>query len=137
MGHIPFGYRIVDGKAVVDEKEAVMLWKMYEGYLEGKALRAAAEDAGIHCYHGSAARILGNKKYLGTDYYPQIIAPQIFGMVQAERDKRAKKLGRMALIKEKEQAVLPRHFRMKQQTQRFTDPIEQALYLYSLIESED
>lgn len=35
MGHTPFGYRIENGKAVVNEEQAAQIQKMYEGYLGG------------------------------------------------------------------------------------------------------
>ena len=34
-GHLPYGYKIENGSAVVREEEAEQLRKMYEGYLGG------------------------------------------------------------------------------------------------------
>ena len=45
MGHIPFGYRIENGIAVVDEKTAAKLKMLYTNYLSGMALIKAAKEA--------------------------------------------------------------------------------------------
>ena len=33
MSHVPYGYRIENGKAVIDEEKAAQVRKLYEGYL--------------------------------------------------------------------------------------------------------
>ena len=52
--HIPYGYRIVDGKAVIDKVQAEQVRKFFEEYISGKALKVAAESVGFKIYHGSA-----------------------------------------------------------------------------------
>ena len=136
-GHIPYGYYICDGKAVANEEEVKKLLRMYEGYLAGLSLVMCAKQAGINCVHGSAAKLLENKKYLGDDYYPQIIEPELYEKVNQERKRRAIQLGRMHLIKEKDKPAIDTNFRMKKIKQSFSDPFKQAEYVYSLIESED
>ena len=66
--HIPYGYNIIDGKAVIDEVKAEQVRQMYRNYLSGLALQKAAVEAGIQTWHGSARRMLRHKKYLGTKY---------------------------------------------------------------------
>ena len=58
MGHTPFGYRIENGIAVIDEDAAGKLRKLYENYLSGLSLKDAAAKAGIDTYHGTAKRLL-------------------------------------------------------------------------------
>ena len=70
MAHIPFGYKMVDGRATIDEDQVKQLKVIYSSYLDGKGLMDAAKEVGIDCCHGSVSRMLDNKKYLGTDYYP-------------------------------------------------------------------
>ena len=41
--HIPYGYRIVDGKAVVDEFQAEQVRTFFKEYISGKALKAAVK----------------------------------------------------------------------------------------------
>jgi DNA invertase Pin-like site-specific DNA recombinase len=58
MSHIPFGYTIQNGRAVVNEEEAVKIKKLFEVYLSGLSLSEAAQKAGIKRYHASVARML-------------------------------------------------------------------------------
>lgn len=78
MGHIPYGYRIEDGKAVVDDKAAEQVKELFSGYLSGLSLKNAAIKAGIDCYHATVSRMLQNKQYLGDEFYPSIIDEEIF-----------------------------------------------------------
>lgn len=73
MKHIPYGYRIENGMAVVDKAQADTVRNFFDYYISGLALMAAAEKAGLQLYHGGAGRMLRNVKYLGDDYYPAII----------------------------------------------------------------
>jgi hypothetical protein len=43
MSHIPFGYTIQNGRAVVNEEEAVKIKKLFEAYLSGLSLTEAAK----------------------------------------------------------------------------------------------
>lgn len=47
MGHTPFGYRIENGIAVIDESAAAKLRQLYKNYLSGMSLSKAAVEAGI------------------------------------------------------------------------------------------
>ena len=69
MGHTPYGYRIENGKAVIDEEKAPQIRNFYRNYLDGMALAKAAHEAGIETWHGSAKRLLENRHYLGDDYH--------------------------------------------------------------------
>ena len=99
MGHTPYGYRIENGKAVVNEEQAAQIRKLYEGYLNGMALMEAAKAAGLKLYHGSAKRMMQNRHYLGDEYYPAIIDQNTYDMLLAELQKRAKALGRVYVVK--------------------------------------
>lgn len=134
--HIPYGYRIVDGKAVVDEVQAEQVRNFFEEYISGKALKVAAENVGLKIYHGSAGRMLRNTRYLGDDYYPAIIDQELFDRAEEERQSRANQLGRVRELQSKEIPAVPLHFTMGQQTKVIYDPYEQVEYAYSLIESE-
>lgn len=136
QGHTPFGYKIVDGRAVIDETESSMLKQMYENYLSGKSLSVSSKEAGINCFHGSAAKMLLNKKYLGNEYYPPLIDKETYDRVVEEKEKRAKALGRVDRIKPKQETVIPCKFKMQKPTKNLHDPFADAAYLYSLIESE-
>lgn len=81
--------------------------------------------------------MLRNTRYLGDEYYPAIIDPGTFTAAEAERIKRAEKLGRIREPEVKKEVVYPTAFRIKEGIERFDDPFEQAEYTYSLIESEE
>ena len=137
MEHTPFGYVIVDGRPKVHETEAARLTTLYSSYLLGLSRESAAEVAGIKATHSMIKRLLHNKRYLGDDIYPRIIDDDTFNAVQAERQRREKALGRDNIPpKEKPTPVIYTEFRMKKQTQKFTDPIAQAEYAYGRIEGK-
>lgn len=131
-----FGYQIKNGKAFIDREKAAKVQKLFDGYISGLALRAAALEAGIDTYHGSAGRLLQNKKYVGTDYYPPIVDEEIFQKAQEERKKRAVKLGRVREAAENLPILSPAKFSLKSNEIIFDDPFKQAEYVYSMIESE-
>ena len=133
MGHTPFGYKIVDGKAVIDEEDAQKLRTFYEGYLSGMGLQAAVDQAGIEAFHPQAKRILLNKKYLGTDFYPAIIDKATMDKVIAETERRATKLGRNYAPKEKKVIPPSTKFRLTRTDIKYKDPYKQAQYIYSQI----
>jgi hypothetical protein len=79
MGHTPYGYRIENGCAVINEEEADKIRKaLYENYIAGMAQSKAAIEAGIETYHSSAKRLMQNRHYLGDDFYPAIIDQETF-----------------------------------------------------------
>ncbi|WP_213818813.1 recombinase family protein [Garciella nitratireducens] len=136
MGHTPFGYRIEDGKAVVDDKAAEQVKELFSGYLSGLSLKNAAIKAGLDCYHATAGKMLQNKRYLGDEFYPPIIDEKTFEKARVEKRKRAEKLGRIWEPKDEPETDYPVKFKAKPLVQKYDDPYKQAEYAYSLIESE-
>lgn len=134
--HIPYGYRIENGRAVIDEEQAATVREFFQNYISGMALMPAAEKAGLKLYHGSAGRMLRNKKYLGDDYYPAIIDKEIFDKAEEIRMSRAKALGRVWELEGKKDILFPTSFTIPAVKKVSDDPFEQAAYAYSLIESE-
>lgn len=72
MGHTPYGYRIENGKAVIDEAAATQVRELYKNYLSGLSLTNAAKEAGLDLLHSGAKRMMRNSHYLGDDFYPAI-----------------------------------------------------------------
>lgn len=66
--HIPYGYRIENGKAAVDETAAGQVRQLFENYLSGDSLKKAAENAGIAGNHGTIKLMLQNRRYFGDDF---------------------------------------------------------------------
>lgn len=102
--HMPHGYKIEDGKVIIDEEKAAVIKKIFEEYHKGSSLHAIAKEltnAGFlnannkpNWNHGSVGMILQNIKYLGDDFYPQMIDKEIFESVQKRRKKKEEELGR-------------------------------------------
>ncbi len=136
MGHTPYGYRIENGKAVINETEAEKVKELYSGYLAGLSLKDAAKKAGIDCYHSTAGRMLQNKHYLGDDFYPPIIDEGTFEKAKAEKQKRAEMLGRIWEPKDIQETEYATKFKVKPMEQKYDNLFKQAEYAYSLIESE-
>jgi hypothetical protein len=134
MSHMPLGYRIENGKAVIHEENAAKVRLLFESYLAGQSLAAAAKTAGFRSYHKSISSILQNVHYLGDDFYPAIIDSDTFTAVGTEIIRRAVKLGRVFDRRKKPARVIPTVFQMSPITQQFEDPYEQATYVYSQIE---
>ena len=136
MGHTPFGYKIENGSAVVDEAAAGQIRQIFRSYLEGYSLATAAKKAGVISFHGGISRMLKNKHYLGDEYYPAIIDRETFDKAEQERMRRAAALGRIKEPVVQEKILIPKVFHTKPMEQTFDDPFLQAEYAYSLIESE-
>lgn len=136
MGHTPLGYRIEEGKAVIDEDIATKIRQLYKKYLSGLSLTNAAKEAGINALHAGAKRIIQNKHYFGDDFYPAIIDKETFIAAGREIKRRSAKLGRNDRFKETPEKKVPVLFRIGDITEYYDNPVKQAEYLYSLIESE-
>ena len=136
MSHIPFGYTIQNGRAVINEEEAVKIEKLFEAYLSGLSLTEAAQKAGIKRYHTSIARMLADKRYVEDKFYPPIISRDTFEKAQLERRRRAEALGRIYEHKGNEEKYLNFRFYASMPDKLYDDPFQQAEYAYSLIRSE-
>lgn len=136
MSHIPYGYKIKNGVAIIDEAKATNIRKLYEHYLFGLALTVAAKEAGIETYHCTAGKILRNVYYLGDEYYPAIIDRLTFDAAEVERHKRAKKLGRIREPMQQEKVAISTAFHIGSVKSQYSNPFQQAEYVYSQIESE-
>ncbi|MBO1001295.1 recombinase [Pseudogracilibacillus auburnensis] len=136
MAHTPFGYEIVNGRIEVHELEAKQLKLLIKSYLSGKSLANAAKESGINRTHGGITRILTDEKYLGNEMFPRLISKSQFEQLQEERFKRAKKLGRLNRVKEKDSFTPCLEFTIGKIEMKHENLIKQAEYIYSLIKGE-
>lgn len=136
MSHIPFGYAIQNGRAVVNEEEAVKIEKLFEAYLSGLSLTESAQKAGIKRYHTFVARMLADKRYVEDKFYLPIISRDTFEKAQLERRRRAEALGRIFEHKGNEKKCMNFRFHASMPDNLYEDPFQQAEYAYSLIRSE-
>lgn len=137
MGHTPYGYKIEDGAAFIDEEKANRIQAFFKEYLSGLSLSAAAKKAGINAYHGTAGNMLKNKKYLGDGFYPAIVDKEVFEQAEIERQKRARKLGRIYGSKEQEKPEQEFDFTIGSIDEDYEDPFTQAEYVYGLIRRKE
>ena len=136
MGHTPFGYRIENGIAIIDEPAATKLRQLYKNYLSGMSLSKATAQAGIPTYHRTAKRLMGTVHYLGDSFYPAIIDKETYQKAQEERKRRATALGRNNKQTQIKEIKIPTRFHMNEVSALHDNPMKQAEYLYSLIESK-
>lgn len=100
--HMPIGYKLVDGKIQLDEPKAAVVKRIFADYLSGASTSALAKrltEMGFpnannkaSWNHGSIGKILENVKYLGDEFYPQMIAAELFEQVQKRRKERCEQL---------------------------------------------
>ncbi|MBQ8922361.1 MAG: recombinase family protein [Oscillospiraceae bacterium] len=126
-----YGYKIVDGKAVIDETEAEIITAIFNGYISGMSLRDAAEKAGKPMVHSMVKRIISNYCYIGDDFYPAIISRQTFSKANAELIRRSERHGSRKRL---QPPPIHTEFLFSEPTKHYDDPIAQAEYIYSLIE---
>ena len=126
-----YGYKIINGKAVIDEQEAGIIISIFNGYISGLSMKAAAESAGVPMAHSTVKKLLSRTAYIGDDYYPPIISRETFAKATGRRLHRANQHGC-----EKRYTAPPIHkaFELAGVETHFDDPAEQAEYIYSLIE---
>lgn len=130
-----FGYKIVDGRAVIHEKDAGIVRLLYKGYLSGLSYIDAAKAVGLNLHASSVKMLMRNARYTGDDYYPEIIDRTTFDAAESERLRRCRLLGKKeGQSKEKAQKTVPQNFSFRKCLKQFRDPFRQAEYIYSLIE---
>ena len=93
----PFGYRMEQGKVVIDPDESRWVVYIYEQYMLGESFKSLSDTlcgTGIH-YDGDkpwnknmVARILQDRRYTGDGRYPPIIDVCIFQQVDQKRNKK-------------------------------------------------
>ena len=135
MRTIPYGYRIENGLAVVEENEARVLQQAYESYLAGDSLQAIANKLGIQRKPSGMSNLLADPRYLGTDFYPSLINRELFEQVQKVRLERKQQHSR-PLLPVKPIKVCA-DFEMEPIMRRLDDPYAQAQYVYTLIKEKE
>ncbi len=137
MKHTPYGYKIVGGKAVVDEEKAAAIRKICDNYLSGMSLIATAADVGIDMKHCGVKNLIQNKRYTGDCFYPAIITQETARRIEEERLRRAKALGRDNKERRTDKKpIIYTEFSLQRVPVKYKNPVKQAEFAYSLIQSE-
>ena len=93
----PFGYRMEQGKVVIDPNESRWVVYIYEQYIQGASFKNLSDTlcgTGIHYdvdkpwNKNMVARILQDRRYTGEGLYPQIIDDLTFNRVDQKRSKK-------------------------------------------------
>jgi hypothetical protein len=133
MTHVPYGYRIENGRAKTFTEEAEKLQVLFSSYLAGKTMNEAGREAGIEKTHSMFPRLLQDRRYIGDDYYPEIIEPELFQKVQDARKKRKRKRS----VRVVPRATIHQVFAWEEIEKQYENPFDQAAYMYSRIRSTD
>lgn len=127
MTHTPYGYKIINAQVVVDDPIAEEVRQLYAEYLESGSMRAAAKKVGIDKTHSVIGRLLKNKVYVGTDYYPKIVDGEIFKKVQELRGNNARSQNRIKEFEAPPELEL-KDYKLDKVEEKYTDPYQQAEY---------
>lgn len=135
LKNIPFGYDMVEGNIIVNKEEAKVIKDILNNYLSGMSMAKAAEAAGVTMTQKQVKRMIENRRYLGDDFYPSILTRAQVDAFEAERVKRENEYGGIRYRKSIDIRVAT-NFRFCREVNKYNNPIKQAEYIYSLIESE-
>ncbi|MBQ9662735.1 MAG: hypothetical protein IJV40_06250 [Oscillospiraceae bacterium] len=91
---IPYGYKIENGAAIPHPEESEKLRRFFAFYLDGCSIRAAAKAAGIDHSPTTCRNMLTNETYLGTDFYPRLIQPDVMKKAKARAEVRGQNYSR-------------------------------------------
>ena len=83
--------------------------------------------------HSFLGKLLKNRAYLSTDFYPALIEQSLFDEVQEIRDQNAKAQNRIRDFKPQATADCSTVFEAVPVEERYEDPYQQAEYAYGQI----
>lgn len=132
----PFGYKMEQGRVVINTVEEHWILHLYQKYSLGETIReltAMMNGTGVRYdidkpwNKNMVARILGDARYIGEQGWPQIIKPELFSIVTEKKSKRAP-----SVQKTETQTILRRKC-----DKRITPHIEhEVLYLLNSLASD-
>ncbi len=99
---IPFGYMMKNGTIAINPAETLSVVTIFSEYMSGKSLTDIAKEMNVPYSEGSTwnknmvKRILENKRYLGTEIYPQLINEDVFKAVNERKTSKATALCKMS-----------------------------------------
>lgn len=133
MSHIPYGYTIISGRAVIDDTSVEQLQTFFARYLDGQSIDAAGRD--IPLGRTCLGNMLKNPVYLGDGYYPQIIDAELFAAVQEERRRRYAARGSPTTAAPINTVPIRTRFHVLEIEESYEDPARQAEYIYGRIKA--
>ena len=140
---IPYGYRICQGKACIDETQAEQLLRYFSRYLEGASMAEAAREAGLSVSASAYPRLFRKKEYLGTSYYPPLISSEYQKKLVSEWERRKNASCRKRKQTVRKAVRIHTQFRWEhgeepsfpelQETDTSTDPVQYLSRIYQRI----
>ena len=88
MAYIPYGYKVEDGRAVIDPEEKERLMRFFTLFLEHHPLCECVRESGVERSDQGAKQLFSKRQYLGTDFYPPMITHDLFNRLQHELRRR-------------------------------------------------
>ena len=85
---IPFGYDIIDGKAVINDRKMKQLLQYFQCYLDGQSMADAARTAHLPVCSSTYPNLFKRKEYCGTEDYPAVITRDYQAQLVAEWKRR-------------------------------------------------
>ena len=135
MAHIPYGYKIENGCAVIISEEADRIRSLYNAFMQGLSIEASGKKAGIPLSRSAVGKVLSNPVYLGDGYYPQMVEESLYRKVQIERASRSNSSVRISSAPPAMQ--FQTSFRLVNPPEKEGNAVIDAQNLYDSIESLD
>ena len=131
---VPFGYRIVEEKAVIHGAEAEQLLLYFRLYLSGMSMSGAAREAKLPCSETTCPHLFRRKEYVGTDFYPALITADYQQKLITEwQTRKMKRPKRRRASTEKRVRIYTRFCFSEKAGEVPSDPVEQIAALYQRI----
>ena len=90
-----YGYRFVNGILEVDPEQSKLVQKIFEVYNSGIPVsRLKDQIEGVTLDSWKLSDMLSDRRYLGDEKFPQIIAPEIFKAAQERKQARLREIGK-------------------------------------------
>ena len=128
-----YGYKTENGELIINQDEAKIIRKIFRNYMNGMSLTNSAKSAGLTIPHCSVRKMLTRTAYAGYDNYPAIVDEDIFKTVNAEILRKTIQNPRTGKMRRQKPEV-KKNFTICILSDDFTDPVERAEYVYSLIQ---
>ena len=90
-----YGYRFANGILEVDPEQGRLVQKIFEVYNSGLPVsRLKDQIKGMSLDNWKLSDMLSDRRYLGDEKFPQIIAPKIFQAAQERKQVRLREIGK-------------------------------------------
>ena len=103
-----YGYQFIDGMLQADEEQSRMVQEIFKVYNSGVPVsRLKDHIEGLEINRVRLSDMLSDRRYLGSETFPQIIDQELFEAVQQRKKERLKAIGKeQPYVYHKEQFLL-------------------------------